>query len=106
MAKDVGTAIHKSIVVSFLPCLVAFLGFHPYMVPHFFKTVFCNFLVVTLRYHTKATVFFAWAVYIYYTGNMQLFLTCMQTLCYGSGINKVASTQAAGDVLVYVPHLH
>ena len=40
MAKDVGTAIRKSIVVSFLPCLVAFLGFHPYMVPHFFKMFF------------------------------------------------------------------
>ena len=62
MAKDVGTAIHKSIVVSFLPCLVAFLGFHPYMVPHFFKTVFCNFLVVTLRYHTKATSSFAFII--------------------------------------------
>ena len=35
MAKDVGTAIHKSIVVTFLSCLVAFLGFHPYMVLHF-----------------------------------------------------------------------
>ena len=31
MAKDVGTAICKSIAVSFLPCLVAFLGFYPYM---------------------------------------------------------------------------
>ena len=36
LAKDVGTAIHKRIVVLFLPCLVAFLGFHPYML-HFFK---------------------------------------------------------------------
>ena len=38
MAKDIGTAIRKSIVVLFPPCLVVFLGFHPYMVPHFF----CN----------------------------------------------------------------
>ena len=38
--KDVGTTIRKSIVVSFLPCLVAFLGFHPYMVPHFLKCFF------------------------------------------------------------------
>ena len=38
LAKDVWTAIHESIVLSFLPCLVAFLGFHPYMVFHFF----CN----------------------------------------------------------------
>ena len=35
IANDVGTAIHKRIVVLFLPCLVAFLGFHPYML-HFF----------------------------------------------------------------------
>ena len=40
--KNGGTATHKSIVVSFLPCLVAFLGFHPYMVLHFF----CNFISV------------------------------------------------------------
>ena len=30
MAKDIGMTIRKSIVVLFLPCLVAFLGFHPY----------------------------------------------------------------------------
>ena len=35
LAKDVGTAIRKSIVVSFLPCLVTFLRFHPYMLLHF-----------------------------------------------------------------------
>ena len=34
MAKYVGTAIRKSIVV-FLPCLVTFLRFHPYMLLHF-----------------------------------------------------------------------
>ena len=33
MAKDVGTVIHKRFVL-FLPCLVAFVGFHPYMVLH------------------------------------------------------------------------
>ena len=32
MAKD---KICKGIVVSFLPCLVAFWGFHPYMFFHF-----------------------------------------------------------------------
>ena len=41
MAKDIGITIHKSIVVSFLPCLVAFLAFHPYMFFHFFKCFFC-----------------------------------------------------------------
>ena len=35
MAKDIGTAIRKSIVVLFLPCLVTFLRFHPYMLLHF-----------------------------------------------------------------------
>ena len=38
MAKDIGMTIRKSIVVSFLPCLVAFLAFHPYS---FFKMFFC-----------------------------------------------------------------
>ena len=37
MAKDVGTAIRKSIVVSFLPCLATFLRFHPYMLLHLLK---------------------------------------------------------------------
>ena len=37
MAKDIGMTIRKGIVVSFLPCLVAFWGFHPYMFFHFFK---------------------------------------------------------------------
>ena len=37
MAKDIGMTIRKGIVVSFLPCLVAFWGFHPYM---FFLNVF------------------------------------------------------------------
>ena len=40
MAKDIGMTIRKGIVVSFLPCLVAFRGFHPYMFFHFFKS-FC-----------------------------------------------------------------
>ena len=42
MAKDVGTVIRKSIVVSFLPCLVVFFGFHPYMVLHFFCNLFLS----------------------------------------------------------------
>ena len=29
MAKDTGMTIRKGIVVPFLPCLVAFWGFHP-----------------------------------------------------------------------------
>ena len=47
MAKDIGMTIHKNIVVSFLPCLVAFLALHPYMFFHFFLclfvTCFCCF---------------------------------------------------------------
>ena len=38
MSKDIGMTICKGIVVSFLPCLVAFWGFHPYM---FLKCFFC-----------------------------------------------------------------
>ena len=40
MAKDIGMTIHKSIVVSFLPCLVSFLAFHSYMFFHIFFNVF------------------------------------------------------------------
>ena len=43
MAKDIGTTICKGIVVPFLPCLVAFWGFHPYMFCHFVK---CFLLLV------------------------------------------------------------
>ena len=47
MAKDIGMTIRKGIVVSFLPCLVGFWGFHPYMFFHFLKgyfvTCFCCF---------------------------------------------------------------
>ena len=45
MAKDIGMTIRKGIVVSFLPCLVAFWGFHPYMFFHFSK---CFFVTCTL----------------------------------------------------------
>ena len=41
--KDIGMTICKGIVVSFLPCLVAFGGFQPYMFFHFFK---CFFLLL------------------------------------------------------------
>ena len=40
MAKDIGMTIRNSILVSFLPCLVAFLAFHPYMFFHFFFMFF------------------------------------------------------------------
>ena len=44
MAKDIGMTIRKCIVVSFLPCLVAFLAFHPYIfVNVFFCNLFCCF---------------------------------------------------------------
>ena len=32
MAKDIGMTIRKGIAVSFLSCLVAFSGFHPYII--------------------------------------------------------------------------
>ena len=45
MAKDIGMTFRKGIVVPFLPCLVAFWGFHPYYVLSkcFFITCFCFF---------------------------------------------------------------
>ena len=45
MAKDIGMTIRKGIVVPFLPCLVAFWGFHPYMFFHFLK---CFLLLVSV----------------------------------------------------------
>ena len=45
MAKDIGMTIRKGIVVPFLPCLVAFWGFHPYMFFHLFK---CFLLLVSV----------------------------------------------------------
>ena len=36
MAKDIGMTIRKGIVVPFLLCLVAFWGFHPYVLSFFF----------------------------------------------------------------------
>ena len=45
MAKDIGVTIRKSIVVSFLPCLVAFLAYHPYMFFHFLKCFFVCYLI-------------------------------------------------------------
>ena len=45
MAKDIGMTICKSIAVSFLPCLVAFLAFHPYMFFHLFFKMFFLLLV-------------------------------------------------------------
>ena len=47
MAKDIGMTIRKGIVVPFLPCLVAFWGFHPYM---FFLNVFFVTLNISLRH--------------------------------------------------------
>ena len=44
MAKDIGMTIRKGIVVSFLPCLVAF---YPYMFFHFFK---CFLLLVSVGF--------------------------------------------------------
>ena len=40
----IGMTIRKGIVVPFLPCLVAFWGFHPYMFFHFFFMFFCYFI--------------------------------------------------------------
>ena len=45
MAKDIGMTIRKGIVVPFLPCLVAFWGFHPYMFFHFFCYLFLLFFL-------------------------------------------------------------
>ena len=57
-AKDIGMTIRKGIVVSFLPCLVAFWGFHPYMCFHFFK---CSFVTFAINVHQVAWLYQAHA---------------------------------------------
>ena len=44
VAKDIGMTIRKGIVVPFLPCLVAFWGFHPFMFFNFFCYLFLLFV--------------------------------------------------------------
>ena len=46
MSKDIGMGVRKGILWcrSFLPCLVTFWGFHPYMSFHFFKVFFVTFV--------------------------------------------------------------
>ena len=46
MAKDIGMPIRKGIVVPFLPCLVAFWGFHPYVLS-FFLLLYNNIMCAT-----------------------------------------------------------
>ena len=53
MAKDIGMTIRKGIVVPFLPCLVAFWGFHPYM--FFFFNVFL--LLITLCSYINLVIY-------------------------------------------------
>ena len=53
MVKDIGMTIRKGIVVPFLPCLVAFWGFHPYMFFHFFFMFFCYLFLLFFRGEEK-----------------------------------------------------
>ena len=64
--KDVGMAICKSIVVVFLPCLVAFLGFHPYMLLHFSNNALLASLYSVSNYN----------VLMYYGSHVQTSGTC------------------------------
>ena len=47
MAKDIGMTIRKGIVVPFLPCLVAFWGFH------LLKCFFCYFIYASGHINTE-----------------------------------------------------
>ena len=47
MSKDIGIGVRKGTV--FLPCLVTFWGFHPYMSVHFYR----NSLWVRHKAHSK-----------------------------------------------------
>ena len=44
-SMDEKQSTRKGIVVPFLPCLVAFWGFHPYMFFHFFKCFFVTYIL-------------------------------------------------------------
>ena len=55
MAKDIGMTIRKGIVVSFLPCLVAFWEFHSF---HFFYV----FLLLSLSDHLLRSTYRALSI--------------------------------------------
>ena len=59
MAKDIGMTIRKGIVVSFLPCLVAFWGFHPYVLS-FFSFFFCYLFLLFFGGRRKVRMMFRW----------------------------------------------
>ena len=61
MAKDIGMTIRKGIVVPFLPCLVAFWGFHPYMFFHFLKCFCYLFLLFFFVGRRKVRMVFRWS---------------------------------------------
>ena len=63
MAKDIGMTIRKGIVVPFLPCLVAFWGFHPYMFFHFFLLLIHTLSTVT---YVVTGAGYSLTEYIYY----------------------------------------
>ena len=51
MSKDIGTPIRQSIVVLFLPCLVAVWGFHPYNLKC--DILQCMYLIVAKVIHSS-----------------------------------------------------
>ena len=67
MAKDIGMTIRKSIVVSFLPCLVAFLAYHPYIFFHFLKMFFCYF-ISSIPVNLEIVIFFLLLVSVIFWG--------------------------------------
>ena len=92
MAKDIGMTIRKGIVVPFLPCLVAFWGFHPYMFFHFLK---CFLLLWVLKYTVKSKVWEGMSICT--------ITACLQLPCVGQQIGGHTCTPA---MLKSVDHIH
>ena len=55
MSKDIGTPIRQSIVVLFLPCLVAVWGFHPHNLKC--DILQCMYLIVAKVIHSSTYYF-------------------------------------------------
>ena len=84
MAKDIGMTIRKGIVVPFLPCLVAFWGFHPYMFFHFFLMFFCYFSykysILLCSLFTKCGIYMQTGKFARQVSNSGYYILCTECL--------------------------
>ena len=103
--------IHKGIVVPFLPCLVAFWGFHPYMFFHFFKcffvtciwriTIFHNIYKCGLTMHQDYLRHYHWAA----SKEPPLVIGASLSEPHTSHVSGAFSLNVCMNVLNIVPHI-